>query len=237
MNPQEQRKTSRLAVASFILSLFGPMSLFAFPLALISLVRIRMSRDRLKGMVYSILGLLVCVVWLLFSVFVVNPEVKLWAEFEKTNTCRYNLRILGDTIRRYAAANGGRLPDANQWCDQLLEFDKRLSKSSFKHPKVEYGECNFAFNTNIGGQILSTIPRDTVMVFEADGVWNLNGNDALFNNTSHDLYETETSNNTRSNLYRHVLLVDGSIKEYWLSEKGIRSWWNVSNYRPLQWKP
>ena len=76
-------KTSRLSVLSFILSIMGPMSLFALPLAVISLLRILINRKQLKGITYSILALLFCIGWGILAVFVINPEVKLWQELEK----------------------------------------------------------------------------------------------------------------------------------------------------------
>jgi hypothetical protein len=227
-------KTSRLAVVSFILSLMGPMALFALPLALISLVRILMSRKQLKGIIYSILGLLFCGGWALLTVFIINPEVKLWAELEKTNTCRYNLRILGDTIRRYAESNGNRLPDAEKWCDQLLEFDRRLSSANFKHPKVKYGECNIAFNKHLGGQNLNAISGDTVMLFESDGAWNLNGGSELLN-APMDPNRTAIIDDCRGS-FRYIMLSDGRVQVY-IPGQGIRTGWTGHKFKPVRWNP
>jgi hypothetical protein len=229
------RKTSRLAVASFILSLFGPMALFALPLAAISLLLILINRNRLKGVIYAILSFFVCGFWLILALFVINPEVKLWAELEKRNTCRYNMRILGEVIHRYVEANGNRLPDAEMWCDQLLKFDNRLSANSFKRPKFKNGECNFAFNKNISGQDLSMISGDTVMLIESEGNWNLNGNKDLLN-TPVDPNKTDIRNDYRA-LYRHILLVNGSIEEYWISGEGVKTGWRGDRYRSVRWSP
>jgi hypothetical protein len=95
-------------------------------------------------------------------------------------------------IVEYAKNHDGYLPDANQWCDLLIEYHKKLPKERFKYDPVKYrfkydsskvGICNYAFNRNLIGVRIDNMSYNTVLVFESEGKWNLSGTEELFAKT------------------------------------------------------
>jgi hypothetical protein len=95
---------------------------------------------------------------------------------------KHQIKILGEALIKYANNHDGYLPDAEQWCDALLKDSNTLKKDDFRHPKFEelgLGTCNFAFNKNVSNMRLSDIPNDMILIFEADGSWNLAGGPEL----------------------------------------------------------
>lgn len=135
---------------------------------------------------------------------------------EKANMGTYNLRVLGKALKGYAQRHNGLLPDANSWCDQLLADEELgLTSENFCHPKKQdlgfKGKCQFAFNRNLSGKRLADIPGDVVLIFEADGDWNLNGSSELF----HTRYQDDHD-------YITIFFVDESENDYWFYKDAVR---------------
>lgn len=153
------KKTSRIAIASlicfgigvlsillFALTVFLPMedvghfvlsAMISFPLAFVlgvlSLIVITIRRKVLKGYILAILVIVLSTP----TLFVINGfrlGANVRKEREKTYTCKYNLRLLGKELIKYAEDNGGHLPTAGNWCDVLIEYNHTLTKDVFKHP-------------------------------------------------------------------------------------------------------
>jgi hypothetical protein len=105
--------------------------------------------------------------------------------------------------------------------DLLMGYDKNLSRDNFKHPKLQ--GSSIAFNNNLDGLRLSEIPKDVVLLFEADSGWNLTGGAELLK---------------KSHLNRDrvdVLFVNKDIRAYWVEYGGTKNL-NLT-YQPLRWKP
>jgi hypothetical protein len=90
------------------------------------------------------------------------------------------------------------------------------------------GTCQFAFNRNLSGLRLVDLPRDVVLIFEADGEWNLNGTGELLK--------------TR---YREkgciaVLFADQTIGDYWYYMRAVRKFAKSGKtmyYEKPRWEP
>jgi hypothetical protein len=142
---------------------------------------------------------------------------------------------IGASLIRYSNNHDGYLPDANQWCDLLIENDSMLKKEDFKHPYIKGFECNFAFNKNLSGLRIYDIPSDVVLVFNADGGWNLNGTEELLKD--------------RGMLRNYILLADNEVYipldnnelyPYSFIYKGIYTHDSNSSSTPikqLRWEP
>lgn len=135
------------------------------------------------------------------------------------------LRSLRDALIQYAADCNGYLPPAEEWCDHLLNHVEGLSTASFVYPGESTGPCDFAFNKHLGRLNLSEIPDDVVLLFEAEGPWNLTGSENLLQHSSR-----------RWKL--GILFMDGSFGEYsFMQEKAMGRHNGKLFYRPLRWKP
>lgn len=233
------RKTSRLAIASMscsVLAVFCLVLLFlfdfdifgqaatvllpaAFVLGIIACFAI-VRHKHLKGYAYAIIAIIVGGAFVLLMAQT-QFTIRMRAYYEKTNTSRYNLRKLGKAMHEYAQDHDGYLPVANQWCDLLLEYDKSLTRDDFKHPKRE--GTSIAFNKYLDVLRLADIPGNVVLLFEAEGGWNLTGGAELLSIEHFD------------GGYVNVLLLNKEIKTYWINEGGVRQYGSV--FTPLRWKP
>lgn len=160
------------AVSVFLL---GPL---AFILGIAAVAVIAFNRKRFKGNWYAALAIFISLPFILAmaSAIIVN---RTRVEGNKTS----NGRFISMAIIKYAQDHNGYLPDANQWCDLLIEHDKKLSKDDFKYESSEYDICNYAFNGNLSGARLDNMSYNTVLIFESEGKWNLSGTEELFRKT------------------------------------------------------
>ena len=237
------KKTSMLASCSLtailICILFVIASLFSSPksysfkfrasfclavaaiiLGIAAILVIEFSHKNLKGRSYAWIALVLAFLYIIMGM---NSVARFMSD--KVYTTEYNLRLLSTIIGRYAGNNKGYLPTAERWCDELMEYNKSLSRENFSHPRVQ--DRRIAFNKNLSGLRLSDVGGDVVLLFEADGGWNLNGGTEL-------LEEMQELNDT------YVLFVDGSIYNYRFKDRGVLKWDSNSEetfIEPLRWKP
>jgi hypothetical protein len=209
------KKTSRLAIYSLIcavvstmlillsgiLTFIGPLrriegipgfaafvfSHLAFLLGIAALIAIAFNRKKLRGTRYALYAILLSIPFLLITaggICVARGRV----EQAKIGYGRQ----ISETLIRYAKDHNDYLPDANQWCDLLIEYHRQLPKDRFKYDPEKYrfkydsskeGVCNYAFNRSLSGLRLDNIPYKTVLVFESKGKWNLSGTEELFRKT------------------------------------------------------
>jgi hypothetical protein len=181
------------------------------------------SRKRVKYFVYIAAVVAVFFTMLFFFHFVVvgtTIKNREWAA--KNFSVKYNLQTVGKALQKYAFDHNGYLPSAEKWSDVLLQYDKMLTQNDFKHPKKP--EIVIAFNKDLSGLRFADIPKDTVLLFETQGDWNLSGDESL----------VQTKNPKQAIL--KVLLVNMTIKSYWVEYKGNNENWR-GRFEPMRWKP
>ncbi|NIT60733.1 MAG: hypothetical protein GWN00_32380 [Aliifodinibius sp.] len=184
----------------------------ALVLGIISLLVIHFNTKNLKGSHCAIYAITLSIVFysLFFSFkYAVRRANDIHHEHLRAKAAEGNLHQLGRAIVEYAKNHNGYLPIANKWCDLLIEHDEEISKDTFKNPQEPNGICNFAFNKHLCGLRLANVPNNTVLLFEANGGWNLTGDAKL-------LKESEP----HRKWVILLLLVDGTVDEYWFS--GVR---------------
>lgn len=193
--------------------LFIIFSYAAFLLGLLSTIIIILFRRRFKGLVRSILVIVLAFpIVYLETEFFMGPNPR--EEMKKTHTALYNMELLAKELEEYAKNHGGYLPDGDNWCDVLMKQNPELTVENFRHPMPDLlklkGKCHIAFNSVLSGKRLADISADTVLLFEADGDWNLNGTTSVLN-----------SRNEPKNCVK-ILFVDGSTASYWFYEGAVR---------------
>ena len=124
-------------------------------------------------------------VFAFFLRIIIVPSFYKELHISQRSTCLANLSKLGSSVITYAEDHDGYFPAADRWCDLLFEYDKNISKDTFKCPAAKKGICHYAFNKNLDGLRLSDVPEDVVMLYEADGNWNLFGGQELLIKTRH----------------------------------------------------
>lgn len=137
----------------------------------------------------------------------------------------YIERLAKATIE-YATSHNGYFPDANDWSDSLIQFKRGLSRADFKHPSLKGARYTFAFNKDVAGHRLVDLPKDVVLLFEAEGPWNLHGGQELLL--------------PREDLDVYVCLVSGECYRFNFEASGIEVWDETSSkmkIKSLRWKP
>ena len=205
----------------------------AFFLGLLSTIIIILFHRRFKGLVYSILAMVLSFPMVyLQTEFFMSPNPR--EESKKTHTTLYNMELLAEKLEKYAQKHDGYLPNADDWCDVLMEENPELTVENFRHPMPDLlklkGKCHIAFNRALSGKQFVDISPDTVLLFEADGDWNLNGTSSLL-----DSKHGET-------LFVRILFVDGSESSYWFDRKAVRKFKSKFGrsymyYEKPRWEP
>lgn len=202
-------------------------AILAFALGLVSLIEMAFRYRYIKGWFLAILAILIVMPLLLFGLEI-YLGVQARKQIQKAYSGSYNLIVLGKALQAYSEDHEGFLPLAESWCDELLSYDNDLSKDTFRHPYPEgpnlQDVCHFAFNKNLSGAYLPNVSKDTVLVFEADGPWNLNGTGELL----------QTRRRVHGTIY--LITADQTMIRYMYDEKGVR---NINgkgiSYRGLHW--
>jgi len=179
--PRSQRKTSGLAIASLVFGLLGFCGITAIVGLILGIVaqgRIRKSGGQLKGRGVAIAGIVISGFMLLFSFIAVGaalmlPAVAKLKQNVQNTSCANNARQVALAVRLYADENEGRCPTAVNWCDAIL--NNLPGPQALKCPQRRGEQSGFGFNAKLAGRTLSSIPPDTVMIFEASGGWNFTG--------------------------------------------------------------
>ena len=120
--------------------------------------------------------LLVVIVFIVCIIF----SVPVRRHFEEKKTSLYRMGVLHEVLCDYAKAHNGQLPPAEVWCDELMKFDKTISKEMFRDGHdSDTSPCHISFNTNMSNAKLNSLSSKTVILFGARGAWNLNGSEVL----------------------------------------------------------
>jgi cell division septation protein DedD len=81
--------------------------------------------------------------------------------------CVSNLQGIALASLLYALDHGGKLPDANKWCEQLMDYlgDGQILRC----PSAPEQECGYAMNAALSGVELEKLqaPADTVLFFDS----------------------------------------------------------------------
>ena len=180
-----EAKTSGAAVAALVLGILvfvtcGITALPAIICGIVALVKIAGSNGLLKGKGMAITGLV------LPGIFVVLlPVLGIFAAIlipafssargQALNVlCKSNLKQLSLAAALYADENDGEFPTASEWGDLVAEYASS-DRELFRCPAGPEGIYGYAFNKNLDGLKLHEINSQTVMIFEADAVWNETG--------------------------------------------------------------
>lgn len=173
-------KTSGMAIASLVLGVVGFCGITAILgliLGIAAQVKIRKSGGRLKGGGLAIAGIVLSAFMLLVSLLIgaalLLPALAKFKQQAQNNSCANNARQVALAVRLYADENDGKCPPAVNWCDAIV--NNLPGPDAFKCPQRPGEKSGFAFNAKLAGKTLSSIPPDTVLIFESDGGWNSTG--------------------------------------------------------------
>ncbi|HTY88209.1 MAG TPA: DUF4190 domain-containing protein [Candidatus Acidoferrum sp.] len=179
-------KTSRLAITSLVLAVLGlftcgATAFIGLILGIIALVKVKNSRGALGGGGLALAGIIVSAIFIfLIPLFVAMVLPALAAAKQKAQavTCLNNVKQVSLALRMCGEANQGYYPAATNWCDAVRSY---AGTTNIFHCPVDVSgsRCSYAFNAEVGGVEVGKVDPETVVIFEADGGWNLSGGKAL----------------------------------------------------------
>jgi hypothetical protein len=177
--PPQSGKTSGMAIASLVLGILGfcgVTAILGVILGIVAQVKISRSGGRLKGRGLAIAGILLSVLTLFFSFVLAGlllPALAKAKQGARNASCANNATQVALAVRLYADDNDGKCPPAVNWCDAVANYVP--GPQTFVCPQRGGVKSGYAFNANLAGKTLSSIPPDTVLLFESDAGWNATG--------------------------------------------------------------
>jgi hypothetical protein len=121
-----------------------------------------------------------------------------------------NLQRVGSELLKYAKSNNNRLPLSENWCDALTQYNPEITRLLLKRSVNESPEiknrCYFVFNKNLSGCDINSISSKVILLFEADGKWNLSGTSELLQKEATGIFLLDG--------YVGVFLLDGHVRMY-----------------------
>jgi len=191
----------------------------------------------------KISGIVKISTFLICAFLLIHFNVKFLSLFYKYqsagNQGRQFIMAIGDEIMEYANNNNYHLPPAENWSDLLVHLDNDIYEDTFM--VAGYFENNFAFNKYISGKKVDGLPHNIVVIFEADGNYNLSGGSELIREKrAKDKYFLR-----KKDIFIYVYFKDGTIAKYRIFDNAISiydrnsqefsPYTQKSPYLPLQW--
>ncbi|MHC4456086.1 MAG: DUF4190 domain-containing protein [Planctomycetota bacterium] len=191
------QKTSGLAIASMVIGIFGLnffVQLYGFGipciaglvLGLVALRKIKKSGGLLAGRGFAITGVILSTLEVIIAACLFAGAAFVLPRFMDTHKtayqmiCSRNLKGLHKAILLYSNDYGGQYPQANKWCDLLVEH-ANASSEKFVCDSAAEGRCHYAINPNAK----PNSPPDVVLLFETKGGWNQFGGSELLTFENH----------------------------------------------------
>ena len=199
--PQGPPKRSGMAIASLILGILGIVpcgipSLVGLILGIISLLSIRKSMGRLTGQGLAISGIVVSSLTLILVpvisllVAIMLPAVNAARDLARQTVALSNMRQLSMATHMYAAEHDDRLPDPDNWLQQIKPYAGSDIDNLIRMPSSPKSGRAFAMNgwlvDDSGAGILQSslrYPSQTVLFFEAEDGSPLSGGPELLPGT------------------------------------------------------
>lgn len=172
-------KTSRLAIAAFVMGLLSMtcilwpfLALPAIVCGIVGLVKISKSNGQLKGTGFAVTGLVIpAVLTFILPLFlaIMMPALAKTKMIAQRVVCGTNLKGLSTAMIVYMNDYGDKYPTQDQWCDLLMQ-EADVSPMSFRCPLDPEGSFSYAINENLytiePGKVLP--PAQMVAIFEAN---------------------------------------------------------------------
>jgi prepilin-type processing-associated H-X9-DG protein len=188
-------KTSKLAIWSFVLAMMGLFTFMVTALpaiicGIIGLVKVCSSKGRLKGLGFSITGIVVPIVYLFLILPIIlailMPALGKVRQLSQRIQCSTNCAAVTKAIFTYASDHNDMLPSAETWTNALVN-DCNVTMEQFRCPANDNKDnlsC-YALNLNIAGKTLSEVPPDVVLIFETTPADNPAGGPELLTTERH----------------------------------------------------
>ena len=151
----------------------GVSALVGLILGIVALKKIGRDPVRFQGKGLAIAGICVSALFILLAPAILLPLIGKAKHEADRSQCVNHVKEIGLAVRLYADENEGQCPPAINWCDAILP---NLPKpESLRCPRRNGLKSGYALNRRVAGRTISSIPPDTVMIFETGKGWNASG--------------------------------------------------------------
>lgn len=190
--------TDGLTVPVLILS----GALLEITLGLLSARRIDRSEGRLRGVSLSMAAIGVSMVSLLLAGPLMARQLKHVRDTARLSSIESSERqrreiilAIGAALKRYVDFHDGNLPEADKWCDLLIQ-----GHYLDQQPQILWLASKYRWPCAINPDCGPDSPEETVMLFESRFAWNKHGQSELF------------VDGRGSNMKGYVILRDGRME-------------------------
>ncbi|HXJ72224.1 MAG TPA: DUF4190 domain-containing protein [Candidatus Dormibacteraeota bacterium] len=165
-------------MATFVLGILtfctlGLSGLVGCVMGLVALRQIKRSGGQLRGQVLAIIGLVVSIISLAVlggAMAVMVPEINRQQYKVGAAQCADNLKQVASSVRLNAEKHEGKFPAAADWCDAI--GPQLGSEGLLQCPRRPELRAGYAYNRNVAGRTMSSVPPDIVLLIESDRGWN-----------------------------------------------------------------
>ena len=193
--PQGPPKRSGMAIGSLVLGILGVLTcglsaIVGLILGIVSLVSIRKSLGRLTGQGMAIAGIVVSAVALLVIpavlLAILIPSLSAARDYARQTVALSNMHQLSMATHMYAAEHDGRLPDPDNWVEQIKPYAGEEIDKLIPMPSSPESGPAFAMNEGLVDRsgkaiVLENLQQSgqTVLFFEAEDGSPLSGGPEL----------------------------------------------------------
>jgi len=179
-----------LGVLSFVACLSIVAAVPGLVIGIVALALISSSRGTQTGKGLAVSGIVVCALNIILTIVIVTnydtDKILNWGPGggiggaraqARQMACMSNVRQLQLSLMMYTADNGDKFPEASAWCDALTKTGAMVGGPVFQCPEAPALRCAYAFNENLSGLEMDSMPSpgETVLLFESDVGWNAAG--------------------------------------------------------------
>jgi hypothetical protein len=172
-------RTSGLAITAIVFAFLGPCTvgigdLVAIVTGIVALRKIKRSAGQLTGKGLAVTAIVISALTLVLlpvALGVLLPFLAQQANSHRTpDTCERHIQRVARALQLAADANEGKFPAAANWCEAALP--NLQTQDLLRCPSRGRLRCGYAYNRNVAGRKMTSVPPDTVLLIESSRGWN-----------------------------------------------------------------
>jgi hypothetical protein len=172
----------------------------------------RLFKNLLFLIILSVIGILIIII--VATTIIANCRMQ-------QAICQDSLGIIstiGEAITKYAKERN-QMPNAAHWADDILASNPSLTHHDFRISQLPKVDCAIAYNQYLSDANANNVPKNTVVLFEADGEIDLTGDkELLLKPRAKDLWFNSLLNERK---FVFIYFYDGTIAKYRLHDEAI----------------
>ncbi len=226
---------------SFFESIIRVWFIVSFLIGFVTIVYILFSGEirKLRGVILMLVYILVCCG--MFMPTVLEMKEVYGARYIDVKIGKDKIVAIGEALISYER-DKDQFPSSRHWCDSITKQEGN-SLGALQYWTEDNDVCMYAFNIHLSELPIDDLDPNTVLVFEAAGMWNCAGGSERFPGTRwRDEYFP------RKERFTFIFFIDGTLAKYRLHDGAVALYmpdedtfsdWRQkgeTSYSPLKWE-